>query len=432
MPLVCLGMSHHGAPADVRERHAFPAARMSEALIALLDYDTVHEAAMLSTCNRLEIYANIDNVDRGLGQLKEFLGNFRHGGLPYDIEPYLYSLLETEAVEHLMRVATGLDSMLIGEAEILGQVKEAYQQAQNARSLGKNLHRLFREALNAGKSARSSTEIGNESVSIATAAITMAKQHVGALRGKDVVLVGAGKMGRTAAKRLKIEGAGSLRVVNRTHERAKELVEHLGIGEALTLPALLGALRDADIVITSTGASHFVLTTDLIADAMKDRAQRPLFLIDLAVPRDVDPLVALIPGVLVADIDKLSETVDSTLEHRQQAIPLVEDIIHAHVVQFEQWYRSRVTAPVVASLARKAEALRQAELARFFARCPELDKRQRSLVTGLSLRIVSKLLHPAITAIRDCADDHVAETVERARLIDEIFALSELSTLAEE
>jgi len=432
MPLVCLGMSHHGAPADVRERHAFPAARMSEALIALLDYDTVHEAAMLSTCNRLEIYANIDNVDRGLGQLKEFLGNFRHGGLPYDIEPYLYSLLETEAVEHLMRVATGLDSMLIGEAEILGQVKEAYQQAQNARSLGKNLHRLFREALNAGKSARSSTEIGNESVSIATAAITMAKQHVGALRGKDVVLVGAGKMGRTAAKRLKIEGAGSLRVVNRTHERAKELVEHLGIGEALTLPALLGALRDADIVITSTGASHFVLTTDLIADAMKDRAQRPLFLIDIAVPRDVDPLVALIPGVLVADIDKLSETVDSTLEHRQQAIALVEDIIHAHVVQFEQWYRSRVTAPVVASLARKAEALRQAELARFFARCPELDKRQRSLVTGLSLRIVSKLLHPAITAIRDCADDHVAETVERARLIDEIFALSELSTLAEE
>jgi glutamyl-tRNA reductase len=425
-------MSHHGAPADVRERHAFPASRMGEALIALLDYDTVHEAAMLSTCNRLEIYANIDNVERGISQLKEFLGNFRHGGLPYDIEPYLYTLLETEAIEHLMRVSTGLDSMLIGEAEILGQVKEAYQQAQRAQSLGKNLHRLFREALNAGKSARSSTEIGNESVSIATAAITMAKQHVGALRGKDVVLVGAGKMGRTAAKRLKIEGAGSLRVVNRTHERAKELVEHLGIGEALTLPSLLDALRGADIVITSTGAQHFVLTTELIAEAMRSRPHRPLFLVDIAIPRDVDPLVALIPGVLVADIDKLSETVDTTLEHRQLAIPLVEDIIHAHVVQFEQWYRSRVTAPVVASLARKAEAIRQAELDRFFHRCPELDKRQRSLVTGLSLRIVSKLLHPAITAIRDCPDDHVAETVERARLIDEIFALSELSTLAEE
>jgi glutamyl-tRNA reductase len=425
-------MSHHGAPADVRERHAFPPSRMSEALIALLDYDTVREAAMLSTCNRLEIYANIDDIVPGVRQLKDFLVNFRHGGLPYDIEPYLYTLMEAAAVEHLMRVSTGLDSMLIGEAEILGQVKEAYQQAQRAQSLGKTLHRLFREALNAGKAARSSTEIGNESVSIATAAIAMAKQHVGTLTGKSIVLVGAGKMGRTAAKRLKLEGTGALIVVNRTQERARELVEDLGVGEARALPSLLDALRGADIVITSTGASHFVLTRPLIVDAMEERAQRPLFLIDIAVPRDVDPRVADIPGVLVADIDKLSETIDSTLEHRQQAIPLVEDIIHAHVVQFEQWYRSRVTAPVVASLARKADALRQAELARFFARCPQLDKRQRTLVTGLSLRIVSKLLHPAISSIRDCADDHVAETVERARLIDEIFALSELRRLTEE
>jgi glutamyl-tRNA reductase len=432
MPLVCLGMSHHGAPAEVRERHAFPPARMSEALVALLDYDTVNEAAMLSTCNRLEIYAHIDDVELGVRQLKEFLGNFRHGGLSYDMEPYLYALMETEAVEHLMRVSTGLDSMLIGEAEILGQVKEAYQQAQRAQSLGKTLHRLFREALNAGKSARSSTEIGNESVSIATAAIGMAKQHVGGLSGKNVVLVGAGKMGRTAAKRLKLEGAGALIVVNRTHERARELVEHLGVGEARALPSLLETLRGADIVITSTGASHFVLTHPLVADAMDGRGDRPLFLIDIAVPRDVDPLVAEIPGVLVADIDKLSQTVDVTLEHRQQAIPLVEDIIHAHVVAFEQWYRSRVTAPVVASLARKAEALREAELARFFARCPELDKRQRMLVTGLSLRIVSKLLHPAITSIRDCPDHLVAETVERARLINEIFALSDLRGLTEE
>jgi glutamyl-tRNA reductase len=425
-------MSHHGAPTDVRERHAFPPERMSEALIALLDYDTVSEAAMLSTCNRLEIYANIDDVALGVRQLKEFLGNFRHSDLAYDLEPYLYTLLESEAVEHLMRVATGLDSMLIGEAEILGQVKIAYQQAQRAESLGKTLHRLFRDALNAGKSARSSTEIGNESVSIATAAISMAKEHVGSLRGKNIVLVGAGKMGRTAAKRLKLEGTGGLIVVNRTHERARELVEHLGVGEARTLPSLPEALREADIVITSTGASHFVLTQPLVDDAMRERTGRPLFLIDIAVPRDVDPSVAEIPGVLVADIDQLSKTVDSTLEHRQQAIPLVEDIIHAHVVQFEQWHRSRVTAPTVASLARKAEALREAELARFFARCPELDKRQRMLVTGLSLRIVSKLLHPAITSIRDCADEHVAETVERARLIHEIFALSDLRGLTDD
>ena len=166
---------------------------MSEALVALRDYDTVREAAMLSTCNRLEIYAEIDDIERGALQLKEFLINFRHSDLSYDLEPYLYRLFDSAAIEHLMRVATGLDSMLIGENEILGQVKEAYTQAQHARSLGKTLHRLFRDALNAGKAARSTTTIGNESVSIATVAITMAKQHIGPLNGKNIVLVGAAR-----------------------------------------------------------------------------------------------------------------------------------------------------------------------------------------------------------------------------------------------
>jgi glutamyl-tRNA reductase len=431
MPLVCLGISHHEAPAEVRERHAFPSERMAEALVALRDYDTVHEAAMLSTCNRLEIYANITDVALGVRQLKEFLVNFRHSDLPYDLEPYLYTLVETEAIVHVMRVATGLDSMLIGEAEILGQVKEAYYQAQRARSLGKTLHRLFRDAINAGKNARSSTAIGHESVSIATVAVTLAKHHVGPLDGKNIVLVGAGKMGRTAAKRLKLEGAQGLLVVNRSYDRARELVADLGIGQAVPLPSLRDALSSADIVITSTGATHFVLTEPLIADAMRGRGKRPLFLVDIAVPRDVDPAVVRIPGVILTDIDRLTEKVDVTLEHRQTAIPMVEAIIDLHVAQFEQWYRSRVTLPVVASLAQKAEALRAAELVRLFARCPELDKRQRTLVTGLSLRIVSKLLHPAISSLRDAATADPEESVARARLIDEIFALSKAAVALE-
>jgi len=426
MPLVCLGISHHQAPAEVRERHSFPPDHMSEALVALRDYDTVREAAMLSTCNRLEIYANLEDIERGVLQLKEFLVNFRHSDIAYDLEPYLYTLLETEAIEHLMRVATGLDSMLIGEAEILHQVKEAYHQAQRAQSLGKTLHRLFSEALNAGKHARTSTAIGDESVSIATVAVTMAKQRVGPLDGKNIVLVGAGKMGRTAAKRLKLEGANDLVIVNRSYERAQELVATLGIGHAAELTSLADAINDADIVITSTGATHFVITPERIAQAMTGRHERPLFLIDIAVPRDVDPADARIPGVSVTDIDKLSETVDLTLEHRQAAIPLVEQIIVAHVSQFASWYASNVTLPVVASLARKAEAVREAELERLFARCPELDKRQRTLVTGLTLRIVSKLLHSPIASIRSAAGADPDESVARARLIDEIFALSQI------
>jgi glutamyl-tRNA reductase len=330
-----------------------------------------------------------------------------------------------------VRVATGLDSMLIGEAEILGQVKEAYHQAQRACALGKKLHRLFREAINAGKAARSSTTIGNESVSFATVAIAQAKHVLGSLDDKKIVLFGAGKMGRTAAKRLKLEGAREWVVVNRTRERAEELVSDLGIGAAAGLPELPAALRDADIVISSTGALTFVLTPDLVAAAMAGRAHRPLFLIDIAVPRDVDPAVAAIPGVSLTDIDRLSETIDVTLEHRQAAIPLVEQIIDAHVMTFEHWYHAHETLPVAASLARKAEALREAELERLFARCPGLDKRERMLVTGLSRRIVSKLLHPAMVSIRPASAEQLADSVARARLIDQIFALSEFGPLPE-
>src|SRR5581483_5651338 len=192
MPIVCLGLSHHTAPVDVRERHAFPLSRMSETLVALRDYPTVREAAMLSTCGRLEIYAEIDDYEAGVAQLKSFLTNFRHSATGYDLESYLYTLLGREAIEHLFRVSTGLDSMLIGEAEILGQVKDAYTQAHHAKALGTNLHRLFREALNAGKAARSQTRIGDDSTSIATAAVKMAKTRLGTLDGKAVVVIGAG------------------------------------------------------------------------------------------------------------------------------------------------------------------------------------------------------------------------------------------------
>jgi glutamyl-tRNA reductase len=333
-------------------------------------------------------------------------------------------LYETAAIEHMMRVSTGLDSMLIGEAEILHQVKEAYFQAQRARAVGKTLHRLFREAINAGKAARSTTTIGNESVSIATVAITLAKQHLGSLAGKNIVLIGAGKMGRTAAKRLALEGAQGFVIVNRTLERAAEIVAGLGMGTAVSLDGLEPALRDADIVISSTGALHFVLTPDMIATAMAGRSERPLFLIDIAVPRDVDPAVTAIPGVFLTDIDRLTETIDVTLEHRQQAIPLVEQIIDAHVMQFEHWHHSNATVTIVASLARKAEALREAELERLFARCPELNQRERTLVTGLSRRIVSKLLHPAISSIRAGDAAQLADSVARAQMIEQIFALT--------
>jgi glutamyl-tRNA reductase len=424
MPIVCIGLSHHTAPVEVRERHAFPATRMAEALVALRDYEAVKEAAMLQTCGRLEIYAEIDDYEAGVAQLKSFLSNFGHRSTDYDIESFLYTLLGRQAIEHLFRVSTGLDSMLIGEAEILGQVKEAYAQAQHARSLGKILHRLFREALNAGKTARSQTRIGDESVSVATAAVEAAKAKLGTLQGKSVVVIGAGNMGRIAVKRLRNEGADRLIVTNRSMSRARDLIAEAGFGEAIELPGLVEALAAADLVVTSTGASHFVVTRAGVAEAMAQRPERPLFIVDIAVPRDAEPEVAEIPNVSLVDIDGLKTAVDEKLEIRRESIPAVEEIIDEYIARFGHWYQARVAVPVIATLTQKAEAIRTAELERLFARCPDLTERERLLITGMTMTIVSKLLHSVILKIREKATSNAAEALSHARVLDELFELN--------
>ena len=402
MPLLCLGLSHRTAPVEVRERHAFPPSRMGEALAALRDYEAIREAAMLQTCGRLEFYAEVDDYEQGIAQLKTFLLNFRHGAVEYDLESYLYTLLGAEAAEHLLRVATGLDSMLIGEAEILGQVKDAYVQAHRSGALGPILHRLFREALRAGKTARSSTRIGSSSLSLATAAVEAARGQRGTLAGATIVLAGTGKMGRTALRKLRDEGVARVVVANRTLAHARELVDSLECGEALALDALESALATADVLIASTGSAQFILTK-----AMLERArthQRPLAIVDLAVPRDVDPEVASLPGVTLIDVDGLRPVIEERLEVRREAIPDVEAIIARSLGRFMRWYDSRFALPAIASLAHKAEAIRIAELERLFARCPEMTQHERELVIAMSRTIVSKLLHGAIASIREEAE----------------------------
>ena len=422
MPIVCLGLSHNTAPVDVRERHAFPAHKMGEALVALRDYPAVREALMLQTCGRLEIYAELEQYESGIAQIKRFLQNFRHGGVE-DMDSYMYTLLGTEAVDHLLRVSTGLDSMLIGEAEILGQVKEAYDQAHRARSLGKSLHTLFREAFSAGKAARTQTNIGGSSTSIATAAVSSAIAHVGDLRGKSIVVIGAGKMGSLVARRLKAEGCGDIVVLNRAHQRARDVVESLGSGRALELPALTDAMRHADIVVTSTGAPNFVITPENVAAAMQTRPDQPLFIVDIAVPRDADPEVKQIAGVSVVDVDDLKDVVDDTLELRRAAIPLVEEIIAEHAERFRQWYLSRVAVPVISSLVERAESIRERELERLLARCPDLSEREKMLVTGMTMTIASKLLHSAVTKIRERALVNRDEALTHAQILDDLFDL---------
>ncbi len=431
MPLTCIGLSHHTAPVEVRERHAFPASRMAEALVALRDYEAVAEAVMLQTCGRLEIYAELDDYESGVAQIKSFLTNFRHGTTGYDLESYLYTRLGHQAVDHLFRVCTGLDSMLIGEAEILGQVKEAYVTATQAQSLGRTLHRLFREAIAAGKIARAKTRIGGESVSIATAAVDAARVRLGTLAGRSILVVGAGKMGRAAVKRLQQEGAARIIVTNRTMSRSRELIDEAGFGEAVEMPELSDALAVADVVVASTGASHFVLDEARVAAAMATRPQRPLFIVDIAVPRDVDPAVANVSNVALVDVDGLKSVVNQRLDLRREAIPAVEKIVAEYVERFESWYRSRATLPVIARLTQKAETIRIREVERLLARCPDLTERERTLVTGMSMTIVSKLLHSVILKIRNKATVDHAEALSNARVLDELFELNIGSEVAD-
>ena len=429
MPLVCIGLSHHTAPVEVRERHAFPPSKLGEVLVALRDYEAVQEAAVLSTCGRLEIYAELEDYDAGVRQIKQFLHAFRHGDVA-DLDSYLYTHLGGQAIEHLFRVSTGLDSMLIGEAEILGQVKDAYVQAHRAKSLGKTLHMLFREALAAGKLARTQTTIGSDYVSVATAAVELAKKRLGTLEGKTVLVIGAGKMGSNAARRLKADGAAELLIANRSMRHAQDVVAELGTGRAVEMPGLGDVLAKSDIVVTSTGASHFIVTPERVAQAMQTRPQRPLFIIDIAVPRDVDPEAANIEGVQLVDIDGLREVVASNIEARREAIPFVEEIIATHVERFDAWYQSRVAIPVISSLVQKAEAIREAEVERLFARCPDLSDRERMLITGATLTILSKLLHVPVTKIRDRALSNHAEAVTTAELLSDLFELKAASHAA--
>jgi glutamyl-tRNA reductase len=431
MPITCIGLSHHTAPVEVRERHAFPSSRMAESLVALRDYEAVQEAVMLQTCGRIEIYAELDDYERGVAQIKSFLANFRHGATGYDIESYLYTLLGHQAVGHLFRVCTGLDSMLIGEAEILGQVKDAYVAATQAKSLGRTLHRLFRDALAAGTTARAQTHIGDASVSIATAAVAAARCRLGSLERKSILVVGAGKMGRTAVKRLRQEGAARVIVANRTISRSRELVADAGFGEAIEMPGLVEAVALADVVVASTGASHFILNEERVSAAMALRPERPLFIVDIAVPRDADPAVTNIPNVALVDIDGLKALVDERMAVRREAIPAVEEIIAEYVEHFENWYRSRIAVPVIARLTQKAEAIRAAELERLLARCPDLGERERMLVTGMSMTIVSKLLHSAILKIREKATLDRDEALSDARVLHELFELDSVAELSE-
>jgi glutamyl-tRNA reductase len=374
---------------------------MGEALTSLTSFPHINEAVILSTCNRTEIYAVAADIDAGRNDIVDFLESC-HGLADCRIKDYLYFHDSLAAVNHLFRVTASLDSMLIGEAQILGQVKEAYSKAFDTQTTNLVLNRLFRQAFAVGKRVRTETDIGENAVSISYAAVQLAKKVFQDLTGKSVMIVGAGKMSELTAKHLLSNGVSSVIIANRSHERAAKMAESF-CGRAVKFDCLIEEMASADIVISSTGAPHYVVKKEDIKQVMSKRRNRPIFLIDIAVPRDIDPAVNNLDNIYLYDIDDLQSVVDSNLVERTREAKEAEKIIKLEVQAFLAWLSAREVIPTISELRQKAERVRQKELDKILSKLTNLSEEEKNAINTLSNGIVNKLLHDPMVKLKEAA-----------------------------
>ena len=398
MNLQLLGVNHRTAPVEVRERLAIPESKLPQALQKLMSIPGVNEGLILSTCNRVEIVAQTAN---GSTDLRHFLQQyFEVDPTPY--EPHLYEFRQDEAVRHLFRVASSLDSMVVGEPQILGQVKEAYATARAAGTVQSYLDLLLTRAFAVAKRVRTETAVGSSSVSVASVAVELAGRIFGSLEGKHVCIVGAGKMSELAARHLVAQGAGPVFVANRTYERACALAERFG-GQAIKFDKLYDHCERADVVITSTGAPVTIFKREHGARFLAKRRNRPMFFIDLAVPRDVDPEMSKLDGIFVYDIDDLQEAVSSHVESRKKEAEHAESIIQNEVERFHARLQTLHVVPTIVSLQDQFETIRQAELDRVRGRLGKLTPEQEMAVEALTHGIINKIMHTPIRSLKSAA-----------------------------
>jgi glutamyl-tRNA reductase len=402
--VVVVGLNHRSAPIALLERLAIPEERLGKALHQLLNYEHVLEGVILSTCNRLEIVAVVSRYHGGAQDLRNLMAEFCHVA-PEELTDHLYTYHDDGAVRHLFRVATGIDSMVVGESEILGQVRRAYTVAHEEGAAGRVLGHAFRQALHVGKRARTETEIGRNPVSVSSAAVELARRALvsRSLAGARVLVVGAGEMGRLAVRALTQAGVSEVVVMSRTHSKARAVADATG-AEARALEQLEDAVCGADIVISSTTSSAMILGRELVERAAARRADGdPLLIVDIAVPRDVDPECAGLRGVVLRDLYDLRGVVEASMGGRIGEISKVEEIVAAEVARFVQWERAGEIAPAISSLVARAEAMRRAELARMSARLEDLSALERQAVDQLTKRIVAKLLHRPLDVAKELA-----------------------------
>jgi len=424
MHLLLVGISHRTAPVDLRERVDFQTRGVSEALRSLAGRGSTREAVVVSTCNRAELYVACDDASATRADLVAFLSEF-HRVQGSDLAPHLYDVHGLDAARHLFRVAGGLDSLVVGEPQILGQVKDAHSAATDAQTVGPVLNRLFHSSFAVGKRVRTETGLGSGAVSISYAAAALARKIFGDLRGRTVVVVGAGEMGKLTALHMKSHGVHTVTIVSRTMAHAARTAEAIGGASAAPWEELDAVLSAADIVITATGAAAPILTKAHIEAVMRPRRNRPLFVIDIAVPRDVEPAAGEIEQVFLYNIDDLQATVRENLARRSNELVRAEAIVGEEVEKFAAWLRSRGAIPTVVALRQRFEAIRRAELERLDFKLSALPPDARARVDEITHLIVEKLLLTPTEQLKALGDSDTVGAYAEA--LTRLFDLSDPS-----
>jgi glutamyl-tRNA reductase len=413
-----IGVNHNTAPVEVRERLAIPESRLAETPKTFCNHPGVDEGLILSTCNRVELLAKTKN---GSADLRSFVHEFFHLQ-PSELAPHLYEYRERDAIRHLFRVTSSLDSMVVGEPQILGQVKEAYATARAVGAVHSQLDLLLTRAFAVAKRVRTETAVGSSAVSVASVAVELAKKIFGSLQGKNVYLVGAGKMSELAARHLLAHGAESIFVANRTYDRAIRLAQKFD-GQAIEFSRLYDTCDRGDIVITSTGSPVPIFRREHGELFMSRRKNRPMFFIDIAVPRDVDASMNKVDGIFVYDIDDLQQAVASHVADRRKEAELAEQIISSEVERFHARLQTLDVVPTIVSLQDHLETIRQAEIDRVRGRLGSLSPDQELAIETLTRGIVNKIMHTPISTLKTAARDAEATTV--VDLVRRLFNLQE-------
>lgn len=414
MKIAVIGLNHKTATVELREKLAFNGPKLEEGLLRTMEVQGIREVAILSTCNRVEIYLHVQDVERSFSLMKDFFVSFFDVRRDH-LDAALYLHEGMMAVKHIFRVASSLDSMVVGEPQILGQLKDAFDFALEKKTTGVLLNRLLKKSISVAKRVRTETRIAENAVSISFAAVELAKKIFTDLSGKSFMLLGAGEMAELAAKHMMNNGVKDIMVANRTYERGCELAREFE-GKAVKFEDFPDALVNTDIVICSTGADTYVLRREHMQKAMKERRHKPVFVIDISVPRNVDPAINDLENVYLYDVDNLQGVVDTNVIERQKEAAKAEAIVEEEIETFRKWLTSLDSVPTIVALREKAEAIRREEVERLMNRFPALGDKEKKAIEGLATAIMNKLIHAPTVALKEDAEDKDVMTALIKRL----------------